>query len=159
MLGIEKYTKGKQIDWWILVQVCSSRNSVYQLLIWCNTLSIKMSFFIQSRILENWSKRGALKSCSDTCLIVLFHGVFYGQIAHSKIVLPPYDFLPLWCYPNCMPLSPKTVLHIWHAPKEPYEIPWRTIDVSFQFKDMLPLPESLYNIWVVTFSLHLLQNI
>ena len=49
------------------------------------------------------SKKGALKSCSDTCLMILFH-------VPSRVRSP-------------LPLSPKTVLHILHAPKEPYEIP------------------------------------
>ena len=29
MLGIEKYTKGEQINWWVSVQAYSTRNSEY----------------------------------------------------------------------------------------------------------------------------------
>ena len=26
MLGIEKYTKGEKVNWWVSIQACSSRN-------------------------------------------------------------------------------------------------------------------------------------
>ena len=29
MLGIEKYTKGEQLNWWVSVQAYSTRNSEY----------------------------------------------------------------------------------------------------------------------------------
>ena len=33
MLGIETYTEGEQINWWVSVQAYCSRNLVYKLLI------------------------------------------------------------------------------------------------------------------------------
>ena len=55
MLRIEKYTKGEQINCWVSVQTYSSRNLVYSLLME-HSMDLKFFFFIQSRILDNWSQ-------------------------------------------------------------------------------------------------------
>ena len=98
--------------------------------------------------------------------------------------LTPYQFLPSWYHPKCTQLSPETVLHTWHPPKEPYEIPsteWykfpvqknvtiasvfiQNFFISNTYNENLLLIllklkcHSSINIWVVIFILQLLQNI
>ena len=111
MLRIEKYTKGEQINCWVSVQTYSSRNLVYSLLM---EHSMDLKFFFLSKA-ESWiigAKTGTLKSFSDTCQMVLFHGVFQGKILPPKLSYPYRTFPRNGLIQSAPHFLPKTVLHI-----------------------------------------------
>ena len=141
-------------------------------------------FFVQGRILENWSQNRDTKKLYLNLSNSAILRCLLGSDPPLQNCITKCHFLPSWCHPKCIPRSPKTVLHIWHAPKEPYKIPPASLievyssricchylslnlELSSQthiarisFLILLELKcHSSINIWVVTFSLQLLQNI
>ena len=91
----------------------------------------------------------------------------------SKIVLPPYDFLPSWYHSKCIPLSPKVSFPLSYInylfPVQGYVAILSVLFQNFRFNQahitrisfliILQLRcLSPINKWIVTFCFQLLQN-
>ena len=147
-------------------------------------------FLSQAKSWKITAKTWSLKSCSDTCLMVLFHGVFQAQVTNPLPPPPPHlipsrklsyfhmTFFPSRCHPKCIPFSPKVSStydmfpknHMKYLPHKLYKFPvqgyvviisalCQTHIARISFFILLQLRcNSSINIWIVTFSLQLLQN-
>ena len=140
-------------------------------------------FFIPSKILENYSKNWVSKKLQWHLSNVLIPWCLPGSGHTSppsflKTVLFPYDFLPLMVSSKVHPFSPKVSPtydmfpknHMKYLPNKLYKFPvqgyvviisvlCQTHIARISFLILLQLRcNTSINIWIVTFSLQLLQN-
>ena len=100
---------------------------------------------------ESWRTRAKaqiLKLCSDTYLMVLFHGVLrVRSLLHnplSKIVFPTYDILPSWCHPKLSLLLPKMSSKYDMLPKYHMKYPYINY-LSFSSRIWCPCLSLVFN--------------